>query len=116
MAAGITDHLWDASELVNLLEAQEAEKERRLNVHFCYLGDRALFHGCDGVDKLPHNRRSVSEALVSGTSLRRSFPNWLDNPARLSLWIEIQSSPLPNFLRVSISLLAPAKRRCQCPV
>ncbi|HTR46089.1 MAG TPA: IS1 family transposase [Verrucomicrobiae bacterium] len=28
MAAGVTDHLWDASELVNLLEAKEAEGER----------------------------------------------------------------------------------------
>jgi hypothetical protein len=26
MAAGVTDHLWDASELVSLLEAEEVEK------------------------------------------------------------------------------------------
>jgi len=29
MAAGVTDHLWDAGELVSLLEAEERVEERR---------------------------------------------------------------------------------------
>ncbi len=31
MASGVTDHLWDAGELVGLLEAKKGRKERREN-------------------------------------------------------------------------------------